>query len=168
MIKFLLATALAVLLSGCATGLDVGKAVSGAAIVDDAVMSGQVLDTIMSVELPPEDMVIVQDVYDFYMVFRATWAGNPEAVILDPISFERFKKDYNILADKYLDLKGVVERNAHRYKPLSLGILRDYDSIATMSYTATNNLIESGEKAQTLNSALEFGSIIARMVLLLL
>jgi hypothetical protein len=156
------------MLSGCATSLGVGKAVSGAAVVDEAVMSGEVLDTILSVELSPADMAIVEDTYDFYMRFRSTWAGNPEAVILDPFAFERFKKDYRILANKYNNLKGVVERNAHRYRPLRLGVLRDYDSMANMSYTATNDLIESGEKTQTLNSALEFGTMVSRMVILLL
>lgn len=166
--KFILAVMLLFMLQGCATGVDVSKAVSGAVIVDNAVMSGDVLDVIMSVELSASDMAIVEDTYDFYMRFRATWADNPEAVILDPFSFERFKKDYRILANKYLDLKGVVERNAHRYKPLRLSVLRDYDNMATMSYEATNNLIESGEKAQTLNSALEFGTAISRMIILLL
>jgi len=166
--KLLLAMALAIMLSGCATGLDVGKAVSGAAVVDEAVMSGDVLDAILSVELSPADAAIVEDTYDFYMQFRSTWAGNPEAVMLDPLLFERFKKDYQILSVKYTNLKGVVERNAHRYKPLSLGVLRDYDSIATMSYEATNKLMEQGDKTQTLNSALEFGTIIGRLVILLL
>jgi hypothetical protein len=156
---------LVALLVGCASILpNVNEVEESVAPVDDAIMSGEVVNTLNSVELNLADMAVLEDALIKYKDFRSTWIGNFGNALDNDDVFDQFQSDFADLVVKYNRLSDMVARNHEKYTESNMATILDYQDTAIKYYETTMQFIEVGDRQRSIMGALEYADVVARVL----
>lgn len=156
---------LVALLVGCASIFPNAEEVEAStAPVDSAIMSGEVVNTLNSVELNLADMAVIEDALVAYADFRSTWVGKFSEALENDDTFTDFRMDYSNLVKNYNNLSDMVERNQEKYTEANMTTIMEYRATALKSYDATMRFIAAGDRQNSIMEALEYADVIARVL----
>lgn len=148
-------------LTGCASVL---KDTMNLAIIDSQVSSGQVQNTIASIELSETDRLTLTHAINNFRAFEAKWKSSIK--ILDPNmpQFSTFLSDYTDLVLQYKAIELVIERNWASYTVPNKLALLGYRERAVRANKSVDSLIAAGRRHQAVLDAIIFAQIVAGII----
>lgn len=150
-----------VLLSSCSTVLKSTEDLANIAIAHEQVASGQVANTIKSIDLNSTEVLIVDHAINHYIAFSDKW--KQKVSILDSTSpiFTEFLSDYDNLVKQYKSVEGIITANWARYPTRYQIILEDYNVRANKINQSIDKLIVASRRYQAITTAIELAAILA-------
>lgn len=152
--------------SGCAELTKTAELTSSAIIVDRTIMTGAAVDMITSAKVTPEEAQTLREAIAYYNDFRNKWAGELKSSIMQPLAFDVFTLDFDILTSHYQNVVDIVENHQTEYSSVELTILKRYQAEAERFGDSTRSFINQGDRIRAITSALEIGKLIARIFVL--
>lgn len=164
---YLLAAALVILmLVGCTTGdlQSTSKALIQAKIADILLQSGEPKNVVLSVDLTEGELNQVLHAIEAYQLVRARWQSivdDPTAIITNTATLQT---DYLNLASEYAAVHAIVEFHWNEYTPAQQIQLAQYHARAAELGESLRNLLVLQDRRKALNTALELGLTIAKIM----
>ncbi|MBY0475399.1 MAG: hypothetical protein K2Q13_10130 [Nitrosomonas sp.] len=150
------------ILSGCSTVLKNTSDLANIAVANDQVMSGQVAETIKSVNLSSTESLIVDHAINQYSGFVDKWKSSINYLDSSEPLFTEFVADYRKIVAQYRAVKEqVVKPHWSEYTETNRALLNEYHGRVDRIDQSVNGLIDAGNRHQALLDALYLGQVLA-------
>lgn len=153
-------------LAACTSGelQTTSKALVQAKIADVLLQSGEPQNVVLSTELTEGELNQILHAVESYQLVRTRWSevvDDPAQVITNMATLET---DFRNLAAEYASVKDIVERHWHEYSATQQVQLAQYHMRATELAESLQNLIALRDNRAALNTTLELGLTIAKIL----
>jgi len=160
----LLAAGLLLLIVGCTSPqvANMGQLALEAKIADAFISSGAAPDVVMSITLTQVEFDALDRALDTYFAFRDKWSGlqgDPGALAASLVSL---RSDYAGLYAGYTEVMQITLNHWDEYSPAQQRQLEGLHAQAGSIHIKAGALFASGQRAQTIHTALEIGLVLAK------
>lgn len=151
-------------MAACQSPQNSGRVSADAIAVDRIIKSGKPESILKSANLSNEDRSAVEDARAYYDFFSEKWISVLRNARREDIDIDALRSDYDELVYQYGVVEGIALAHINDYSDGQIATLVLYQRRAIAIDSSVKELIERGERNQAIESAIDYGLLIVKMV----
>lgn len=152
------------LLAGCQSILNTAKVTSEAVIINDIIESGAPLRIIKSANISEQEMEAINHAMVQYKAFREKWWSVLKQPLQEGVTMIALRADYQNIVAQYHNVNAIVHSHIEDYDEVQIVMLQNYQMRAETLHSEVMALIDEGEKHSAIANAIDFVSIVLRII----
>lgn len=146
---------------GCTTTLNSVDDFANLTIANEQIVSGQVSNTINSIELSSTEKLVVTHAINHYIAFTSRWKSRLTQLDSTTPIFTQFLAEYSELVDQYNSVESIINKNWAEYPVRYQVLLLDYQLRAKKIDSSVMDLLAAGDRYRAVINAIELARILA-------